>query len=203
MLVYGTRDRFLSEWENMGTAWNNLLSQSSSDTVFLSWEWLFSWGESYLQDNDKLFIITVCEGKELIGIAPWFIRRTRLLGLPMNRIEFLGSPEAGSDYLDVFIKRGKEREVSLSVYDSGPGFRSWDCLLRDIPSTSLSCCMPPRRSKSRVHRIQNTAFCPVAVLPSDCDLYFSHLAELRRSYNRYPHYQFYEPRTISSRSGCR
>ena len=39
--------------------WNDLLSRSPVDTVFLTWDWLWSWWESYAKPADDLHIILI------------------------------------------------------------------------------------------------------------------------------------------------
>ncbi len=60
----------LDQWNETRAAWNGLLSQSDADTVFLTWEWLYSWGENYLHAGRSLFIVMVYKDDELVGIAP-------------------------------------------------------------------------------------------------------------------------------------
>ena len=93
-------------WKQLAGKWNDLLKGSRANTVFLTWEWLFSWAGCYLNEDRNLFILGVYRDHELIGIAPWYIRHDKYRLLGMRRIEFLGSPDAGSDYLDVIAKNG-------------------------------------------------------------------------------------------------
>jgi CelD/BcsL family acetyltransferase involved in cellulose biosynthesis len=96
--------------------WNSLLSQSSNNTIFLTWEWLYSWWEIF-KDNRKLFILIAKENKEIVGIAPLLRRRVYYFKiLPFYRLEFLASGEDAKDetcsiYLNFIIKNGRERAV--------------------------------------------------------------------------------------------
>jgi CelD/BcsL family acetyltransferase involved in cellulose biosynthesis len=151
--------------------WNNLLCFSDSNTIFLTWEWIFSWAECYLDEKRTLFILTVYKDFELIGIAPWYINHTTYNFLSMRRIEFLGTPEAGSDYLDVIAKRGREREVAASLYqflfDQGRSF--WDCMfLREIPSSSIFLLhfLNQIEVDGKYVEIRHGSFCPIASLPA-------------------------------------
>ncbi|MCP4345586.1 MAG: GNAT family N-acetyltransferase [Desulfobacterales bacterium] len=82
--------------------WNDLLHQSSWDTLFLTWEWQFSWWESF---GGELFIVLVFENKTLVGILP-FIKIRRLF---LHVLKFIGTVD--SDYLDFIIKKGFEKEI--------------------------------------------------------------------------------------------
>jgi hypothetical protein len=165
--------------------WNDLLALSRADTIFLTWEWLYSWAETFMNSSDQLYIITVYDNEELIGIAPWIIRRTRFLGLSLKQIEFLGTPEAGSDYLDVIILCGKEKDVSMSIHDFifSRESQSWDCLLlRDIPANSffLLHLTDKLDDQGKNFEYRPSAFCPLAVLPSERDMFFKGLSTNRR-----------------------
>lgn len=127
-------------WERIGGAWNDLLKASRSNSVFLTWEWLFSWAECFVRGNRRLFIITLYSGNELVGIAPWYLNPLSRKFGGVVQLEFLGSPEAGSDYLDVIIKAGREQEVTEALYAFlfDHDRSAWDTLLlRDLPSDSL------------------------------------------------------------------
>lgn len=98
--------------------WNELLQASSSNCLFLTWEWLFTWWK-HLSADRRLHIITVrCDG-ELIALAPLALRprRWRRL-LPFAALEFLGTGSVGSDYLDIPIRRGREQQA-LPVLAAG------------------------------------------------------------------------------------
>jgi len=91
--------------------WGDLLSGSSSSSLFLTWEWLFTWWK-HLPADRSLFILVVRRGRECLAICPFSIRPARLARLlPFRAIEFLGTGSVGSDYLDLIVKRGVEDEV--------------------------------------------------------------------------------------------
>lgn len=175
----------LEAWKRLAVDWNHLLDGSVSNTVFLTWEWLFSWAECYLNENRKLFIIGVYSDLELVGIAPWYVNHTKYKLLSMRQIEFLGSPEVGSDYLDVIAKRGKEQEVATFLYqflfDQGRSF--WDCMmLREIPSSSLFFLhfLARIEADGKYAEVRHGSYCPVVSLPASRDDFLSALSSNRR-----------------------
>lgn len=95
----------------MRDEWNALLEDSDADGLFLTWEWLASWWRHLSQDR-RLFVVAVrCDG-ELAAVAPLAFRLPGLhSALPFPYLEFLGSGSVGSDYLDVIVRRGRERQV--------------------------------------------------------------------------------------------
>ncbi|MCL4493074.1 MAG: GNAT family N-acetyltransferase [Nitrospirae bacterium] len=173
------------EWEKLSGPWKDLLEKSSSATIFLTWKWLSSWAECYLNERRKLFILAVYCKDELIGIAPWCIHHIPLKFFTFKQIEFLGGPEAGSDYLDIIIKRGKEKEVTLCIYDflmNGVPAR-WDRLmLRDIPSDSLFLLhfLTHIEDEGKYVEIRKESFCPIVSLKEKHDSFLSQISSHRR-----------------------
>jgi CelD/BcsL family acetyltransferase involved in cellulose biosynthesis len=90
--------------------WRELLGDSQTEGLFLTWQWLFTWWK-HLRGERRLALIIVREGRDLIGLAPLALRPARLAGLSGPTLEFLGSGMVGSDYLDVILRRGREREA--------------------------------------------------------------------------------------------
>jgi CelD/BcsL family acetyltransferase involved in cellulose biosynthesis len=91
--------------------WSELLADSEAPSVFLTWEWLYSWWR-HIGVRCRPAIITVRREGRLQAIAPlsgrdWDLRQLRLYG----SLAFLGAPlrtgNAGSDYLDVIVRRNR------------------------------------------------------------------------------------------------
>src|SRR5256712_3231443 len=102
-------------FEKLREELNELLQASASNCLVLTWELLYTWWK-HLSEDRRLFIITVRCGRELIAIAPLTLRPPRLNRLlPFSVLEFLGTESAGSDYLDLIIRRGKEQEALQSL----------------------------------------------------------------------------------------
>ena len=175
----------MSKWVALHKAWNDLLEKSRSNTVFLTWEWLYTWAEQYLGENRQLLIVCVHKDGELIGAAPWYINKMRSKILTFRQLEFLGTPETGSDYLDVIITRGKEREVTHCIYNYlfNEVPMIWDNLLfRDINADSLFLLHFLNRIEDagKYVEIQKGSFCPIMNLPKTTDEFYSILSPNRR-----------------------
>lgn len=98
--------------------WNELLQSSSSDCLFLTWEWLYTWW-SHLSRDRKLHIIRIKSGDTLIAIAPLALRPRRFLRLlPFRVLEFLGTGHVGSDYLNLLIRDGYEEDALRAISGS-------------------------------------------------------------------------------------
>ena len=174
----------MDQWQEMAQSWNDLLARSCADTPFLTWEWLYSWAECFLDEKSRLFILCIHHGETLVGIAPLYIRHGRRWGLRYRRVGFLGAPDAGSDYLDVFAQRGYEREVALQVYAFIHQSRSeWEEIsLTDIPSESLFLLHFLEQSgvDGKHVAVRPAAFCPIVSLPSSEEAFWSARSSKRR-----------------------
>src|SRR5213594_3091942 len=92
----------------MREEWNELLADSDSDCLFLTWEWLTTWWKQ-LSGERKLSIVTVRSRGRLMAVAPLVVRPPGLSSvLPFPALEFMGTGSIGSDYLDVIVRRGQE-----------------------------------------------------------------------------------------------
>ncbi|MBI4609206.1 MAG: GNAT family N-acetyltransferase [Candidatus Rokubacteria bacterium] len=104
-------------FEKLRDEWDELLEESASNCLFLTWEWLHTWWR-HLGEGRQLSLIAVrCEGR-LIAVAPLTVRPRRVTGLvPFRVLEFLGTGSVGSDYLDLIIRRGREREAIRALVE--------------------------------------------------------------------------------------
>ena len=102
----------VEDFEALRAPWNALLRESRSDGFFLTWEWLHAWW-THLRGDLTLHLVLAWDGDELVGAAP--LARTRATVPWLSRLEFLGTGFAGSDYLDVIVKRDREAEVTQAI----------------------------------------------------------------------------------------
>jgi CelD/BcsL family acetyltransferase involved in cellulose biosynthesis len=174
----------LEDWERIREPWNALLEKSACNNIFLTWEWLHSWVECFLDDQRELFIVVVYEGEAIVGIAPWYIRKIPKGICSIRQIEFIGTPEAGSDYLDVPMKKWREKEVTRFLYDllHGESASRWDCLrLHDVPSNSLFLLhfLNRVREAGKYAAVRDASYCPLSNLPATEEEFFSGLSSRR------------------------
>jgi len=92
--------------------WNELLETSPSNCLFLTWEWLYTWWK-HVSAGSKLSIITIRIDGELTAIAPLIVRPRR----PLRSLEFLATEDVGSDYLDLIVRCGSERQSLQALAD--------------------------------------------------------------------------------------
>jgi CelD/BcsL family acetyltransferase involved in cellulose biosynthesis len=110
--IIKTFDEFLSVREE----WDDLLKSSASDCIFLTHEWLSVWWR-HLSERRRLHIVTVRDADQLIGILPVAERAPQFIRMMPRVLEFIGSGVIGSDYLDVIVRSGHEREALSAIAD--------------------------------------------------------------------------------------
>ena len=104
-------------FRSLRSEWNELLSSSPSDSLFLTWEWMFTWWK-HLGGRRRLSILAVRSAGELIAIAPLALRPPEYGRLsPFRSLEFLGTGSAGSDYLDLIVGAGREHLALPALAD--------------------------------------------------------------------------------------
>ncbi|WP_162924578.1 GNAT family N-acetyltransferase [Rubrobacter indicoceani] len=97
------------DFERLEAEWNDLYRHSENATPFQSWGWLFSWWQTYALDpSRKLALLSLRERSSglLLGVFPMMIKRS--LG-GVGVLSLIG--DGVTDYLDVVVRSGWEREV--------------------------------------------------------------------------------------------
>lgn len=95
-------DRFA----DLRSEWADLIRHSAANDPFLSWDWLHTWSV-HLGGGCRLQVLTArSDDGRLIGAAPLCASRGRWAWL--SQLEFLATGWAGSDYLDLIVRRGFE-----------------------------------------------------------------------------------------------
>jgi CelD/BcsL family acetyltransferase involved in cellulose biosynthesis len=156
-------------WSEIGSAWNRLLDEAWTGTFFQTYEWLSAWAECSLQGRDRLHILAFSEGEQLVGIAPLYVHGRRLGPFTLKELRFLGSPD--SDYLCVFARRKRERDVADAFYDhlyTGVGNKNWDQLvLGDIRADDpfLLHLLNRVEVAGKHAELGLSAYCPFVKLP--------------------------------------
>lgn len=165
--------------------WNILLEGSLSNSIFLTWEWMYSWAECFINEKRELFLIKVYDdANRLVGIAPWYTEKINFGPASIKQLCFLGGPETASDYLDLIAAKGREREVSNYLYDYlfGVGSSSWDCLkFQDVRAESLFLLnfIHKHRQQGRYFEITQGSFCPIITLQKTEEEFLSQISSSR------------------------
>jgi hypothetical protein len=177
------------EWTKLGPFWNDVLLRSRSYCVFLTYEWLSSWMECYLNEPRRLFVLVLYADDKIVGMAPWYRGIRRIFGLEQSCIEFLGTPEAGADYLDVISLVGYESRVADAIFEylmEGAKL-PWSILcLNDVRAESFFFLEFMRRiaETGKFCDVSRGSVCPTLSIPPNTKDCFSLLSAHRRGHVR-------------------
>jgi len=181
------------KFEVLSTEWNDLLSQSEDDNVFLTWEWAYTWWQHF-KDGKELFILEVRDQHGLlIGIAPFYVTPVRLLKLfSVREIRWLGFGEmVHPDYLNFIIRKGYENDALTEIFKYLASVQNrWDIINLTDLSENLSVTKHlAAQIEDRRYQYKETpcATCVYAVLPQSWETYFKKLKKTLRYNIRMSH----------------
>jgi len=166
------------ELQELQPHWNNLLLRSTSDTIFLTWQWCEAWWKNYGQQRD-LFVLAAWDEDEIVGIAPLYREHTRVYGKTWRRLRLIGDGSHDSDYLDLFADTGREAETTEAFAEFLEAHcRSWDWIELNGPLKDSRCMAEFVRSiGERSWRLKaEPVGCAVLPLPSNWEDYLRMLA---------------------------
>lgn len=107
-----------ARWRSLESRWDELLTDSTSDAIFLCWAWLDTWLEVYGDGGDWVVLVAEDPTGRLLGIAPMMLDRasTKGPGRWVKRLMLLGQKaDTASEYLDWIIRRGFEDTVTSAI----------------------------------------------------------------------------------------
>jgi CelD/BcsL family acetyltransferase involved in cellulose biosynthesis len=157
-------------WEGLAEEWRSLLATSRSASFFLSWEWLSAWMDCCIGDDRRLFVVVFHEKGSLVGVAPFYICTRSKGPFTLREVRLLGSPEAGSDYLDVVSRMGREKDIANALYDflMEEAEDEWDLLcMQDVPADALFLLHFLKRiqAEGKYAELAQGSYCPIVNLP--------------------------------------
>jgi CelD/BcsL family acetyltransferase involved in cellulose biosynthesis len=171
--------------KSLANKWNNILSQSESDNIFLTWEWVFNWWQVYGRSKELRVLVLRDQREDIVAIAPFYAHTQKCLGgISVNEVRFLGTGEdVGPDYLDFIIKKGFEHEAIHTLVGYLAVKDGWDVInLTDMLSTSsnVKAIKNVAADHGLVINSSERAVCPYIRLPPDWDRYMSSLSNNMR-----------------------
>jgi len=108
----------IEDFHGLKKQWNELYIESAEATIFLSWDWMYTWWEVFNKSfSSQLFILGVYENGKLFGLAPFHIMESSSKSFIQGKtIMFLGFGEKRKDvivsqYLDFLVKPDKKKEM--------------------------------------------------------------------------------------------
>jgi CelD/BcsL family acetyltransferase involved in cellulose biosynthesis len=95
--------RTVDEFARLRAAWTALLEREPMASPFLTWEWMYSWWETYCAADParRLAIVVARRGSEVVGILPGYLRPWSMAGVTLMEYAFLGTEYESTDYLHV------------------------------------------------------------------------------------------------------
>jgi len=186
--------KVLEDWstiETLKTEWNDLLVNSRSDTIFMTWEWINAW--AVVNQNSVKPVVIVVRNRlgELIAIAPFYQTHYRLLKLiPYRILRIMGDYPTGAEYPGWIVHRDHEIEGTENIVHALTNMRQrWDCMW--IPNIAkwngfneviIQAC---RKAKYHIH-IRPVSF-SYFNLPNTIDQYITGLSKKKRLEIHYQH----------------
>lgn len=177
------------EFHRLEPYWNPLLQRSGSNSVFLSFEYLTTWWETY-GSNFKLRILAAWKDNDLAGLAPLaighghgprsWLRHLAFLGFHGNELsehlDFIVAPELSEEVIPQFV-RFVRQEMR----------HEWDLLyLSLVPSESshLASLLPEASAHGIRGGILDTVASPYLCLPGSWEtLLESKSKNFRKQFN--------------------
>jgi CelD/BcsL family acetyltransferase involved in cellulose biosynthesis len=130
----------LEELEGLRPAWEELLAQIPTASIFNTWEWLAPWWRAF-GANRRLRVLALHDDSgKLVGLAPLsFWNQSAGLGLRLRSLELMGDGSGDSDNLDVLVLPGCEADCARELLNHLSGSsREWDvCRWNTVPGSSV------------------------------------------------------------------
>jgi CelD/BcsL family acetyltransferase involved in cellulose biosynthesis len=162
--------------------WKDLMHNSKSSNVFLTWEWISSWWDCF-SEGRELWILTArtADDGKLVGLAPFNIKWRFLRNIfPYRELSFMENQRAAPDHLDIISRTEFEEDVTSVFVDfiMENRFR-WDILrLNHVDSASLFLSRIVQR-KSPDSALWSQP-CPYISLPENWEDFLSGLSKNAR-----------------------
>lgn len=168
--------------------WNELLTDSAANQIFLTSEWQSAWWEAYHPGRLCVLVVRDDAGRWM-GIAPWFIDTS-----PEGRrtVRTVGCVDV-TDYLDIVARRGHEAPTfeALARWVAEHTDTFDEIMLCNIPESSLALQAMPQAAEAQglASTVRLQEVCPIVRLPETFAKYVSSLDkknrhELRRKLRR-------------------
>ena len=124
----------LVRFNNAQEEWSNLLERSSSDKLFMSWEWLHSWWEAFANSDDYTLQIIAAYNSDntLVGLAPLFLIPAKSKKIiKTQRLQFIGNCWRGavtmrSELQDFIVDKSISTDVIKSLFTFINSLSNWN-----------------------------------------------------------------------------
>nr|MBC7244485.1 GNAT family N-acetyltransferase [Chloroflexota bacterium] len=180
-------------FEALQAEWNALLQHSTTNVLFMTWEWQRAWWDTFgYAKNLRLFTVRD-EKNSLVAICPLFFQRTSIdptaplpeisverphviVGSePRQTMHLIGGTEV-SDYLDIIASPEHHHGACAVLLNALAEEEDWQILdLRCLPATSPTVQTISALARDHGWNVQQTRedVCPVVELPRTWEEYLS------------------------------
>jgi CelD/BcsL family acetyltransferase involved in cellulose biosynthesis len=181
--------RDLAELETLRPAWEALLAQIPTASIFNTWEWLGPWWRAYGGGRELLVLAFFDEAEELVGLAPLARVEGRIApGFRLQMLEFMGDGSEDSDNLDILAVPGLEgriaKELLRYLTSEGP---AWDAIALNLfpDDSAVVSALRDELQGLRWKTIERTHPWCVLHLPDNWDAYLRQVSPKERDNIRY------------------
>jgi peptidoglycan/xylan/chitin deacetylase (PgdA/CDA1 family)/CelD/BcsL family acetyltransferase involved in cellulose biosynthesis len=175
-----TEVRSEEELRPMRAAWDHLVCETASKSIFLTWEWATAWWSAYGKPGDLRVLTAVDDAGVLRGIAPLRERVVRRYGQQSPALAFIGDAptECDSDYLDFIAAPGWEKQVIEAFHRHCAGALAGGTvlLLNEIPAASPSVAvLRELAAAAGMDLVETDVPCATVQLPETWEAYLGML----------------------------
>jgi len=187
----------LSEFAGLKNQWQELLTRSNADALFMSWHWMYSWWEVYgnLSDDELLLLGVYDDDDVLVCIAPFYISTKKIKNLiPIKILQFIGTRVYGSsgfrtEYLQFIVDKSASTSAIQKILSHLSNSKKFNELwLNDLVVDSPTYQeLKNQNSDNRYYkRLQSTGYSYGINVNVDIDDYVSSLGKNTRlkTFNR-------------------
>ena len=176
--------------EEQTPAWESILRDNSSLSVFSTPEWLRSWWKAFGADKRVMVLALSGQDSSLVGLVPCYLEEHR--STPFGKLtwlRFIGDGSSDSDNLDFIVRPGFEKQCAQALVQWLKENQDWDvCSFNTIPDNSKAAAalMEELKRIKWTHVAKNSP-CSAIQFPGSWSLYIESLSPaFRPLLTRYP-----------------
>jgi len=104
------------EFEDLAEIWDELLNQSDSNNIFLTWDWINCWRKTASSPITP-YIILLKEQNTVVAIAPFYQQTYQLLNsVKYNALRFAGDQGIGSEYSNFIVNNSNSESLKVQCW---------------------------------------------------------------------------------------
>lgn len=103
------------DFARLAQPWNRLHEEAATASIFTSWVWQYQWWQVY-GAGQPLRLLVALEAGHPVGILPLYIQTTRVLGMPVRLLRFVGAgADTHPDDLGPVLAALREAEIARQL----------------------------------------------------------------------------------------